>query len=568
MPSVAAHSRSGACATLRHISPTRLTARKTTLPPPQVDQFMRDTVHKISSILRSWPWDTAQEELRCLPIRWDSFTVNRVLKTHPPMEKAWLFFNWAARLPDFKHDHFTYTTMLDIFGEAGRIASMRQILQEMEVKRVRIDAATYTSVMHWLAKDGDFDGAVAAWEEMRQRRRCQPTAVSYTAFMKVLFDHGRPMEAAEVYREMIEKGLRPNCHTYTVMMEYLASSGKIKDALEMMNEMQEAGIQPDKATCNILVHKCSMAGETSAITQILQFMKENSIVLRRPVFLEALEAFRTSGDSDHLLKEVNPHLAFEGIEEENCDFDIVSDDPNSLTDRGIILNFLIRRSFVALDHLLHEIIDKEIQIMDSKLLSAIVLANCENFRLSGALLAFRYSSKANKKLDRSAYISLIGIFTRAKSYETIVEIVDEMLRVGIQIGSYLLLLIIYNFGSAGLFKHCTRIFAALQEDQNNLTYTALMNAFFEAGEVEKGLHLYSRMKMESIPVSIGTYEVLISGLERAGRFHDANIYRVEKRSLERNDFPGCKFSTDNVFCDRFFGSCKVFDLYKDSNHQK
>lgn len=99
----------------------------------------------------------------------------------------------------------------------------------MDGKGLRIDAATYTSAMHWLAKDGDFEGAVEVWEEMKRRRGCNPTAVSYTAFMKILFDYGRPREAAGVYREMVESGMRPNCMTYTVVMEYLAGAGKVFD---------------------------------------------------------------------------------------------------------------------------------------------------------------------------------------------------------------------------------------------------------------------------------------------------------------------------------------------------
>jgi len=37
-------------------------------------------------------WDSAQKELTKLNINWDSFTVNQLLKTYPPMEKACLIF--------------------------------------------------------------------------------------------------------------------------------------------------------------------------------------------------------------------------------------------------------------------------------------------------------------------------------------------------------------------------------------------------------------------------------------------------------------------------------------------
>ncbi|KAJ0961404.1 hypothetical protein J5N97_000359 [Dioscorea zingiberensis] len=174
------------------------TAAETAPPSPPI--YMRNTISSISNLLRFSPWSSAQSQLHLLPIRWDSFTINQVLKTHPPMEKSWLFFNWASKLPSFKHDHFTYTTMLDIFGEAGRIQSMLRVFQDMAEKGIAADAATYTSLMHWMAKAGDSDGAVRGLGGDEDQKVPPHASVSYTAYIKVLFDHGRPREAARVYR--------------------------------------------------------------------------------------------------------------------------------------------------------------------------------------------------------------------------------------------------------------------------------------------------------------------------------------------------------------------------------
>lgn len=186
--------------------------------------YMRDIVGKICRMLRYLSWDSAQEELQKLAIRWDSYTVNQVLKTHPPMEKAWLFFNWASRLRAFKHDQYTYTTMLDIFGEAGRISSMKYVFQKMQEKGIKIDCVTYTSLMHWLSNSGNVDEAIKMWEEMKSKGY-SPTVVSYTAYMKILFNNDRVKEAADVYKEMLQFRCPPNCYTYTILMEYLIGSG-------------------------------------------------------------------------------------------------------------------------------------------------------------------------------------------------------------------------------------------------------------------------------------------------------------------------------------------------------
>lgn len=187
--------------------------------------YTKDIIRKVSNVLRYCTWDSAQEQLENLSIRWDSYIINQVLKSHPPMEKAWLFFNWASKIRGFKHDHFTYTTMLDIFGEARRVSSMNLVFQQMQEKGIKIDTVTYTSLMHWLSNDGDVDGSVKIWNEMRSNG-CYPTVVSYTAYMRILFSHNRVKEATEVYKEMLRDGCTPNCFTYTVLMEHLATSGK------------------------------------------------------------------------------------------------------------------------------------------------------------------------------------------------------------------------------------------------------------------------------------------------------------------------------------------------------
>lgn len=187
--------------------------------------FMRDKIANVYSILKYSSWDSAQQQIEKLSLKWDSYTVNQVLKTHPPMEKAWLFFHWVSRTKGFKHDHFTYTTMLDIFGEAKRIESMKYVFEQMKEKSIKIDAVTYTSIMHWLSNCGDVDGAVKVWKEMKDKE-CYPTVVSYTAYMKILFVNNRVKEATDVYKEMLRAGLSPNCHTYTVLMEYLVGSGE------------------------------------------------------------------------------------------------------------------------------------------------------------------------------------------------------------------------------------------------------------------------------------------------------------------------------------------------------
>ncbi|KAG5245624.1 pentatricopeptide repeat-containing protein [Salix suchowensis] len=469
--------------------------------------YMRNIISNIYNILKYSTWDSAQEELTKLNIKWDSFTVNQILKTHPPMEKAWLFFSWASKLKRFKHDQFTCTTMLDIFGEAGRIESMKYVFKKMQEMGLKIDVVTYTSILNWVSKSGDVDGAVEIWKEMRENR-CFPTVVSYTAYLKVLLDNKRVKEGIGVCKEMLESGISPNCHTYTVLMEYLVVSG---------DKMQEAGVQPDKAACNILVERCCKAGETMIMTQILQYMKQNQLVLRYPVYKEALRTLKDAGESDALLRKVNPHIDTESF------------------DRGLVLILLRKHNLVAVDHLLAGTMDKNI-LLDSWIVATIIERNCDHQRADGALLAFEYSMKMGIQLERTSYLALIGMSIRSDTSLKVVDIAEKMTLAGHSLGVYQASLLIYRLGCAKRPTCAVKIFDLLPEAQKcTATYTALVSVYFSAGSPQKALQIYEDMKREGIHPSLGTYNVLLAGLERSGRISEAKTFRKEKKGLLINN---------------------------------
>uniref|UniRef100_A0A0D9XIU9 Pentacotripeptide-repeat region of PRORP domain-containing protein n=1 Tax=Leersia perrieri TaxID=77586 RepID=A0A0D9XIU9_9ORYZ len=550
----------------RRLPKPRAAGETKTSPPI----YTRDVVHRVNSILRSHPWSEARPLLLSVPgLSWDSHTVARVLKTHPPLHKAFLFFRLAPIAAGagadggggFRHDRFTYTSMIHLLGEAGRMEAMLRLLAEMLRAGVDPDAATFTTVMHWMARSGDVDGAMRVWEEMRagrggRRRGCRPTLVSYTACVKILFDAGRAEEARRVFEEMLAEGLRPSCKTYTVLIEHLANVGEVFDqmpddwkfeaAMEIMGEMQEAGVEPDKALCNILVQKCSRAGETLVMTRILQYMKENFIVLRRPIFLEALEAIKDSGESDNLLREVNPHLAFEGIE---CDAAFM--DIGYITVRSIILYLLAARNWSAIEQMIKEMTPKNIKV-ESHILSDIVQASCANCRPSCGLAVLRYSLRIGNELERSAYGSLLGHYIRNGSYDTVFGIVEILINSGCNLGTYLASTLIMKLASAGHSSLAVRIFGLLTTDQNVVTYTALMCAYFQAGKADKALQLFSQMNNSGISACSGTYQVLIHGLQMAGRKQDSEHYQRERMEMQWHLQYHNERSPEDSLCNHLF----------------
>ncbi|KAK6802585.1 hypothetical protein RDI58_000365 [Solanum bulbocastanum] len=514
----------------------RLPSKSTkSVPKKDIDLpkvFMRDTVTRISHILRFSTWDSAQEQLMELPIKWDSYTVNQVLKTHPPMEKAWLFFSWASKLKGFKHDQFTYTTMLDIFGEAGRISSMNYIFQQMQDKGIKIDAVTYTSLLHWLSDHGDINESIKLWQDMKDKG-CVPNVVCYTAYMKGLFDHNRVKEGAKIYKEMLQSGCSPNCHTYTVLMEHLASSGKFDGVLEIFSKMQDAGVQPDKATCNILVGKCCKAGETQAMMKILHYMKENFLVLRYSVYQEAFHTLKMAGVSDRLLRDVNRHLSLQNFNQDQIDQSDGIAESNCFTlDDRMILHLLNKKSLLAVDYLLDSLMNKRLKL-DPRIVSTVVEVNCSCGRVNGAFLAFEVSVKLGITIERITYLTMVGELIRTNSFSRVVDIVEPMVGAGLSLGSELTALLIHRLGCAREPASAEKLFRILPDQQKSIAvYTALISTYFTFGNADKGLEIFETMRKQGINLALSTYCVLLNGLERNGLFDKLQSYRKEKKRFE------------------------------------
>ncbi|KAK4784310.1 hypothetical protein SAY86_018678 [Trapa natans] len=287
--------------------------------------------------------------------------------------------------------------------------------------------------------------------------------------------------------------------------------------------MQDAGILPDKAACNILVEKCCKVQDIEIMHKILQFMKENKIVLRHSVFIEALDILRNKGQSDGLLREVNPHFSDE------CSTDQEDYDVSYTTEGAVLLILLQKQSLVAVDHLFIAIMNKNIRL-NPTVVSITIHVNCTRGRFEGALLAFGYGKKLGLVLEKSAYLAVIGCMIRRDEFEKAVKVFEEMLRVGHPLGPYLAATLIYKLGIARRPNFAAKIFSSLPKNlRDAATYTSLVWVYFSAGAPEKAMKIYQEMRGKGINPSLGTYDLMVVGLEKSGRVSQAGTYRKEKQ---------------------------------------
>ncbi|CAH9071203.1 unnamed protein product [Cuscuta europaea] len=323
--------------------------------------------------------------------------------------------------------------------------------------------------------------------------------------------------------------------------------------------MQEAGVQPDKATCNILIEKCCKARETSTMMKILEYMKNNFLVLRYSVYQEALEILNMSGVSDViLLKQVNRHFLSCHCNQELQPYVSNSTimDVRFKFEEKLVMYLLNKHNLIAIDHVITDLLGKCFGL-DSGIISSIIEANCNCGRQNGALLAFDFCKKLGINIEKTTYLTLIGVLVRQNSFQRIVEIVEAILGAGQTLGSQLSSLLIQRLGCSNVHAFAEKVFCLLPyEEKCTVVYTSLIRAYFSSANANKGLETFEKMKKEGINVALGTYSVLLNGLEENGRAGELKIYRKEKKILEA-EYHNKELTKEERLCDIIFGGLRV-----------
>ncbi|GAV79910.1 PPR_2 domain-containing protein, partial [Cephalotus follicularis] len=228
----------------------------------------------------------------------------------------------------------------------------------------------------------------------------------------------------------------------------------------------------------------------SLLRLLSYYMKENGLVLWYPIFMEAFKTLNVTGESDALLRQVNPHISLESISDEDVEPIVTgADDPSNL-DRGLIVLLLKKHNLVVVNHLLAGMMDKNLKL-DSVTILTIIEVNCAHYKRDDALLAFQYSIKMD------------------------------------------------------IEQKCTA------------TYTTLIGVHFAAGSANKALKTYKYMQRTGKHPSLGTYNVLLSGLEISGRLSEAESYRKEKKNLQNDGRSDETVSMDEKICDILFAGDMV-----------
>merc|ERR1719491_1252945 len=149
----------------------------------------------------------------------------------------------------------TYGSMMKAYGQAGDLARVRELWQEMEEQGVKPTSITLGCLTEAFVINGCTD---EAWElihkqlECEERRGCINTVI-YTTVLKGFASSRRMDKVFICYNEMRSKNIPCNTITYNTLLDACAKACCMSKASKLLEDMGETCVEPDIITYSTLI---------------------------------------------------------------------------------------------------------------------------------------------------------------------------------------------------------------------------------------------------------------------------------------------------------------------------
>lgn len=154
----------------------------------------------------------------------------------------------------------------------------------------------------------------------------------------------------------------------------------------------------------------------------------------------------------------------------------------------------------------------------------------------------------NCKHDVHSYTTMIGLLGRARNFEVMESLVQEMLRDGIKPNVVTFNRLIHSYGKASRLAEALVMFHDMQKancSPDRVTYCTLIDVHAKAGFHDIAMQLYRQMLQAGLQADTFTYSVIVNCLGKAGKLNAA--HKLYQEMLDRGCTPN--IVTHNIILD-------------------
>ncbi|TKY55132.1 Pentatricopeptide repeat-containing protein [Spatholobus suberectus] len=127
--------------------------------------------------------------------------------------------------------------------------------------------------------------------------------------------------------------------------------------------------------------------------------------------------------------------------------------------------------------------------------------------------------------DGHTYTTMVGILGRARRFDVISKLLEQMVKDGCQPNVVTYNRLIHCYGCANYLKEALNVFNEMQEvgcEPDRVTYCTLIDIHAKAGFIDVAMSMYKRMQAAGLSPDTFTYSVIINCLGKAGNLAAAH----------------------------------------------
>ncbi|XP_028231434.1 pentatricopeptide repeat-containing protein At1g74750-like isoform X2 [Glycine soja] len=127
--------------------------------------------------------------------------------------------------------------------------------------------------------------------------------------------------------------------------------------------------------------------------------------------------------------------------------------------------------------------------------------------------------------DGHTYTTMVGILGRARRFDSISKLLEQMVKDGCQPNVVTYNRLIHCYGCANYLKEALNVFNEMQEvgcEPDRVTYCTLIDIHAKAGFIDVAMSMYKRMQEAGLSPDTFTYSVIINCLGKAGNLAAAH----------------------------------------------
>ncbi|XP_073276656.1 pentatricopeptide repeat-containing protein At3g49170, chloroplastic [Primulina huaijiensis] len=188
-------------------------------------------------------------------------------------------------------DAFTFTSLFSGAASIGAVGKGEQMHARLLKSGFAYNQHVCNSLVSMYASCGNIEAAFQVFEEMGDRN-----VVSWTSIITGFAKHGFANRALELFKKMLDFGVKPNEITYVAVLSACSRAGLIEDAWRHFHSMyKEVGIKPRMEHYACMVDALGRMGFLDKAVQFIESMPFRADAL---VWRTLLGACRVHGNTE------------------------------------------------------------------------------------------------------------------------------------------------------------------------------------------------------------------------------------------------------------------------------